>query len=90
MKFIGQVTEVKEARSQTKAGVPVTYRDVYIADTEASPLARFAGEVVIRPNEGEWQQQSMKRGDKFTVNVLQVLELRSGNPVVRAFLEPAK
>jgi len=88
MKIIGVVTEVKEQRSQTKQGVPVTYRDVFIADTSADPLTRFNGEVVIRPNEAEWQTQSMKRGDKFNVSIMQVLELRSGNPVVRAHCEP--
>jgi len=88
MKIIGVVTEVREQRSQTKQGVPVTYRDVFIADTSSDPLTRFSGEIVMRPNESEFQALPMKRGDKFTVNIMQVLELRSGNPVVRAHCEP--
>lgn len=87
MKMRAMVTQVRENHSVTKGGAPVTYRDVHLADASTDPLTRYSGEVVYRPNDSEFSALPLKRGDLVDCSVLQILELRNGNPVARVELK---
>ena len=84
------VTTVRENHAVSKIGAPVTYRDVHFSDTNPDPLTRLQGEVVWRPNDGEFLQSPCKRGDLFDLSVVQCLEMRNGNLVARVDLQPVK
>jgi len=90
MKLTAIVSLVREQHAVSKAGTPVIYRDVHLVDAGNDPLTRFNGEVVYRPSDAEYLQQPVKRGEKFVVSVLQILEIRNGNPVCRVDLQPSK
>ncbi len=91
MKMEAIVTQVRENHSVSKTtGAPVTYRDVFFADLSTDPLTRLNSEVVYRPNDAEFQAQPMKRGDRFTVCLLQPLEMRAGLLVGRFDVQPLK
>lgn len=78
------ISQVKETPRVNKLGQQVVYRDVFLADTNTDFQTRYPGEVVIRPEEKEFQDLKMAEGVKLIVHIKQVLEVRNGLPVVRA------
>lgn len=82
------VTQVQERKSTTKAGAPITYRDVFLADTNPDIRTRYPAEIVIRPNQEEYDQYKISEGSEHHIFIRQVLELRNGLPVCRVAIKP--
>lgn len=90
MNIKGIITQVQERKATNKAGQPVVYRDVFIGDSNTDPATRFPGELVLRPLDEEFQTHKMAEGVKLDLYIRQVLEVRNGLPVIRAYIRPLK
>jgi hypothetical protein len=89
LKFRAYIAQVTSRKATDKVGRPVLYYSAVAMDMEPNPGMRYPGQVEFQTNEDEIKTLNICEGAEFEMNILNIVAVRNGIPVVQAKLSPA-
>lgn len=87
MRIEAQAVQVTSRPYTNQKGVTTTYYDAFWLDTEPDPMKRFPGQIQTKPSEDELKRLAICEGSRFTLHIMQVMELRNGVPIMNVKYE---
>lgn len=91
MKIEAYINTVTPREYVRQNGTKTTYYDAFALDAEPDPTKRFPGQIHLKPTEEEIKRLSIAEGARFTLHIMQILEVRNGVPIMQVKYEaPAK